>query len=194
MRDDKICHTTHSYEVEAEVKKAQDESEGVDADQLPASSEGPNEVDPASTSLPSTDATKRPSQPTSSRPPKPISTATTRTPKPIPGPSSTPLTKSKPRPKPIAQPQVIDLTEDDDSITTPITPITPVTEWECPTCTLLNPLATRSCEACTTPNPAPTSIKSDNHIGGWYCDFCGSGPRDMGFWSCSECGWVRKWG
>ena len=48
MRDDKICHTTHSSEVEAEVKKAQDESEGVDADHLPASCEGPNEVDLAS--------------------------------------------------------------------------------------------------------------------------------------------------
>ena len=63
------------------------------------------------------------------------------------------------------------------------------TDWSCPTCTLVNPISSLTCEACTSPRPA---IRGDGQS--WYCEFCGAGPREMGFWSCVECGWVRKWG
>lgn len=64
-------------------------------------------------------------------------------------------------------------------------------EWQCPTCTLLNLPHILRCEACTSPKPVSVSSKDGK---GWMCEFCGSGPRDMSFWSCGECGWVRKWG
>ncbi len=63
-------------------------------------------------------------------------------------------------------------------------------EWSCPTCTLLNPLSARQCEACDTSQPAQRGRNGDS----WWCEFCGAGPREMSFWSCTECGWVRKWG
>lgn len=67
----------------------------------------------------------------------------------------------------------------------------PPKEWSCPTCTLINPLSALSCEACTTSRPVSAISGSGD---GWYCEFCGAGPREMGYWSCAECGWVRKWG
>ena len=97
-------------------------------------------------------------------------------------------TYTKPKPKP--KPEVIDLTTDSDLDGDADD------HWSCPTCTLLNPHTNRSCEACTTLRPGVTSSLSQSKTSaeGWYCDFCGSGPREMSFWSCAECGTVRKWG
>jgi hypothetical protein len=185
MKDDKICHTAHP-DVQAEVKKAEQESEGVDADQLanagpsgnPTSDQpetaGPSRITstPSSTSTPLGIA---------SRPPKSIPPLAKTKTRPIPSSSTRSV------PKAIPQSEIIDLTDDDPPPHPPVP-----TEWSCPTCTLLNPISSRTCEACSTPNPrSPPTIKKGD---GWFCDFCGSGPRDMSYWSCSECGWVRKWG
>ncbi|BEJ13840.1 hypothetical protein CspHIS471_0310140 [Cutaneotrichosporon sp. HIS471] len=64
----------------------------------------------------------------------------------------------------------------------------PPTTWTCGICTLINTLSAHRCEACESPRPA------QNTDDGWWCEFCGAGPREMGFWSCLECGWVRKSG
>lgn len=99
------------------------------------------------------------------------------------GPSNRPLPRAKAS-------EVIDLTGDDNDHNDNDTD-----EWPCPTCTLLNPFTALSCEACTTPRPQSQSQhRPKTQDGGWFCDFCGSGPREMSFWSCNECGWVRKWG
>jgi hypothetical protein len=216
MRDDEICHT-HGGDVEAEVKKAQEESEGVDADQLEGDRDGMTSGARSgnSSSLgPDAEATSRPKRFDDSkaspdvtslrsvlgnRPNPPNSASSSKTGSTSSG--SRPIPKPIPKPtKPI--PQVIDLTEDDPAEQA-IRPIEKE-EWSCPTCTLLNPITQRACEACTTPNPTPlpplrSRVKEERGDGGgkvlgWYCDFCGSGPRDMKFWSCGECGWVRKWG
>lgn len=74
----------------------------------------------------------------------------------------------------------------------PVPPLElPTGEWSCPLCTLFNPSLALTCEACTTPRPRARQ-KGAEEV--WYCEFCGVGPREMGFWSCGECGWVRKWG
>jgi hypothetical protein len=190
MKDDKICHTAHP-DVQAEVKKAEEESEGVDADQL--DNAGPSRITSTSDQLEKAGPSRITSTPISSstplgiasRPAQSSSTAKSSTqakPTSKPKPSSSTI----PFPKSIPKSEVIDLTADDDP------PLSVPTEWSCPTCTLLNPISSRTCEACTTPNAntPPPSKKGD----GWFCDFCGSGPRDMSYWSCSECGWVRKWG
>ncbi|GMK53636.1 hypothetical protein CspeluHIS016_0102220 [Cutaneotrichosporon spelunceum] len=63
-----------------------------------------------------------------------------------------------------------------------------LTTWTCGTCTLINPISARRCDACESPRPV------QNTDDAWFCEFCGAGPREMGFWSCLECGWVRKSG
>lgn len=62
-------------------------------------------------------------------------------------------------------------------------------QWACPTCTLLNPVRATTCDACTTPRPQQMVTKD-----GWFCDFCGCGPREMTYWTCGECGSMRTWG
>jgi hypothetical protein len=190
MRDDKICHTTHP-DVQAEVKKAEEESEGVDADQLDEA--GPSRITSSSDQLDKAGPSRIASTPTSStiplgiapsQPPKSSTSA-----KPIPNPKPTSSTRIIPRPIPITKSEIIDLTADDDPLPKPRSA---PTEWSCPTCTLLNPKSSRACEACTTPNPNTPALSKKGD--GWFCAFCGSGPRDMSYWSCGECGWVRKWG
>lgn len=75
--------------------------------------------------------------------------------------------------------------------TSPATFTLPSDEWSCPICTLFNPSLALTCEACTTTRP---KAKEKHGVDGWYCEFCNAGPRDMEFWSCLDCGWVRKWG
>jgi hypothetical protein len=189
IRDDKICHTDSG--VQAEVEKAARESEGVDADQLGPANE------PAIESITEIKSNgvlaARPSTPSSSTVPqsRPEPARPKAKPKSTPDRTSTPQASSSASIKP--QPQVIDLTEDES---VPSAPIVEQSKWSCPTCTLLNPVSVQSCEACTTdrpgrkPKPKPKSSTQE----GWYCEFCGTGPRDMSYWSCGECGWVRKWG
>ncbi|CAK9780722.1 WLM-domain-containing protein [Cutaneotrichosporon oleaginosum] len=62
--------------------------------------------------------------------------------------------------------------------------------WSCNTCTLINPISASQCEACAHARPVPNTAT----MGAWWCEFCGAGPREMSYWSCLECGWVRKWG
>jgi hypothetical protein len=212
MRDDEICHT-HGGDVEAEVKKAQAESEGVDADQLDKDRGGMTLAgrDGLSTEGGSVKLISRPDAITDLKASPGKTTSgpvldNRLNPQSKPSSSKTGTTSStRPIPKPIPQnpiSQIIDLTEDDPDEQA----IRPMerSEWSCPTCTLLNPITEMACDACTTPNPdppPPSRIRSIERGGdgggkvqGWFCDFCGSGPRDMSFWSCGECGWVRKWG
>lgn len=175
IQDDKACDTTSAEEVEAEVRKAQEESVGVDATDIrdesartsarttppssprkrPLATTPPDVIDLTddSPSPPRTSKDSRPPKQPAREAPRPLA-------KPAPGPAL-PTPKSAPAPK----------------------------EWTCSTCTLINPIAAATCEVCTSPRPAlPPSADA------WFCDFCGAGPREMGFWSCAECGWVRKWG
>lgn len=194
MRDDKICHT-HGGDVEAEVRKAEEESEGVDADQLG----GGSAAGSGSTFISNGQSIKPSPHPVSIPKPNPQTRPNSQS---IASSSKTPPTSTKTSSKsnPIkSKPQVIDLTDDDPDDQPPRTERRD--EWSCPTCTLLNPTSQRTCEACAAPNPnAPVQrsglgVRAKTQTGeGWYCDFCGSGPRDMSFWSCGECGWVRKWG
>lgn len=196
MRDDKSCqsqHAGHAKEVEEEVRKAMEESEGVDAvdlldgplkteDGMGAERDSPPEIQILDAPSIAPSSAKTANTPTAidtagtKRKQSSASTSTT-TPKP-------PMVQSKRQFPPLPA----------HSRPTPSTPTLPPGEWSCETCTLINNAQAKSCDACATPRPAP--IEHIGRVGpeGWYCDFCGAGPRDMSFWSCIECGWVRKWG
>lgn len=176
MQDDKACDTTHTAEVEEEIRKAQAESVGIDAKDiidLTGSSDDDDESieDTTPTPVDEKDTKKRPlpaaapAAPPARRPPpvsKPTSSAAHSRPAKLPASSSS---------------------------ATPTPPIPVKEDWACSTCTLINPISEKACQACTAPRP-PQSVSA----AGWFCDFCGAGPRDMGMWSCGECSWVRKWG
>ncbi|KAL7422706.1 hypothetical protein Q5752_001997 [Cryptotrichosporon argae] len=186
IRDDKACNTQdvgHAKEVEDEVRRAQAESEGIDAVDLePALTGAHAEPDltlhtgdgavegagTAASSLLSTAAHKalRPEPKTQSARPAKVG-------KRSPAPSSRPAQPAKPRSASVPRPPVARI------------------EWACPTCTLLNPPDTLACNACAAPRPPGARTQQAE---GWYCDFCGAGPRDTSYWSCAECGWVRQWG
>lgn len=191
IRDDKSCqtqHEGHTIEVEEEVRKAQQESVGINAEDLeqqdpaekgvnedPTGSRAEVEVvvisdddDPAplpNTTLPSRQPTSQSSQPRSTHPV-----------------DSLPAKKQRPTRLPSDRPH----RSPGDNRQIP----SPPNDWTCPTCTLINPAQSLACEACTTSRPVGRRGPGE----GWYCEFCGSGPREMGYWSCAECGWVRKWG
>lgn len=183
--------------MQAEVEKAQRESEGINADQLGSSSTANVEGSGGTIPNPSKTSPSIASPRSQIQPQPTAASATTRHIPSLPAQRPDPVaSSSKPRPP------IIDLTDDLDdhepsSPTVPL-PSAKSTEWPCPTCTLLNPTSLPSCEACTTPRPGLSSnthpnIKAKTEEG-WYCEFCTSGPRDMSYWSCGECGWVRKWG
>lgn len=162
IRDDKACgaaDTGHANEVEVEVRKAAEESVGIDVIDLTGDDEEENKGGIASEAISPVTAVK-----TSSA---------------VVEPKRQPADKAKrqgsatSRPSPHRPP-----------------PAKMPSEWSCPTCTLLNPISARNCEACNTSRPNPTKQNGDS----WWCEFCGAGPREMNFWSCTECGWVRKWG
>ncbi len=247
MRDDKACNTAnhgHAEEVEEEVRKAAEESIGVNASDLevekaslPLQTEGsnqarsPKEQPPLVSQGPSFKAPIVTSDPQISSPSNGHGTTIKSTSSPGSSSNNSTTRKVSPAPK---QPrngtgsrdQPYDLTSTNARPTKSLIPtsssspsntkpypiitskkssstsetlITPEGEWQCPTCTLLNSRDRLSCEACTTARPSSvarmTSVDNGNGEGKvWFCDFCGAGPRDMGFWSCAECGWVRKWG
>ncbi|KAK4687762.1 DNA-dependent metalloprotease WSS1, partial [Tremellales sp. Uapishka_1] len=173
IKDDKACDSGHGESVEAEVRRAQEESVGIDASDISSDDsiilvDGPSI--PKKKKPTSTDAHPTPSTSTTQRPAHPPST-------------SHPSSKSNTQPSSLPKPP---------KSSTPTKPHNPVqTAWSCPTCTLLNPIHTLACEACTTARPVEAIQNSSD---GWFCDFCGAGPRELSFWSCAECGWVRKWG
>lgn len=204
MKDDKACDTTSAAEVEAEIRKAQQESVGIDAADIidltatddedeSASDEG---IVPIVKKEPDGDGKKRPhaispttsmEQPLRARPPPARAT------KPAAaggsgvngaGPTTGPKSASN-KPAGSSRSNSTPATASSN----PTTPPPPRDDWTCPTCTLINPMSARACDACTTPRPE-RAVSSQ----GWYCDFCGAGPRDMGLWTCGECQWVRKWG
>jgi hypothetical protein len=172
IRDDKACHTADKGsgdDVEREVRKAQEESVGIDAIDLTGSDGEAEEVKAES----SKEGAKRISpQPTAIRP--------TKTPRSTPIPSQTVATRPAHKATTATQKPISDAAMSSDLLNA---------DWSCPVCTLLNPAYTLSCEACAAPKPTQKTSKA-----GWYCEFCAAGPRDVEFWSCTECGWVRKWG
>lgn len=60
----------------------------------------------------------------------------------------------------------------------------PLTQWACPTCTLLNPANLVHCDACTTRKPLDEQQ-------GWSCLTCGEVGISHNFWMCSWCGEVK---
>jgi len=184
MRDDKSCQTSHAghaKEVEDEVRKAMEESEGVDAADLPRVGAENNERE----SSPEIEILDGPPVASSSAPVlvQPASTATKRKPLVAAKQTSRPQ-QPPPPPPPVSAPSRPD----------PPTPSLPSGQWSCETCTLINDASAKACEACSTARPGPIATIGRMGPEGWYCDFCAAGPRDMAFWSCTECGWVRKWG
>lgn len=180
------------------MRRAQAESEGMDADDMPDSTRGvgiQQSTIPSSSSavLPTPSVPNELKDPAGgSGPSKPNGGPSRKSIKPTPTPQSRvsrePVTRTS-----TAKAEVIDLTEDD--------------EWSCPTCTLLNLVSSQTCEACNSPRPGQrstshssstipitTSRSNGLEVDGWFCDFCGAGPREMSFWSCGVCGSVRKWG
>ena len=191
MRDDKACHPQdhgHAQEVEEEVRKAQQESVGIDAIELDSDSSAEVVTPPGGEPhiidirTPSPDTI-----PTAANGDISLSNA---------GPS-----RSPPRKLPIAKPVPLAKTSqkavnrNDANRPEPKSkPTEPdqgarETTWSCPSCTYINKLNSPSCEICTTPRPRR---KGDGST--WFCEFCGAGPREMEFWSCTDCGWVRNWG
>ncbi|ORX40250.1 WLM domain-domain-containing protein [Kockovaella imperatae] len=149
MRDDKACHPSdegHAKEVEEEVRKAQQESVGIDAVDLTGDDDDDDE---------------------------PVIV----TPTPLSRPVAAVKSSGSADSQTIQRNQRVKLKQS-----------SPTAEWPCPTCTLINSNSVSSCEACASPRPRPTDGTT------WHCDFCGAGPREMSFWSCIECGWVRNWG
>jgi len=205
MRDDKACQSQnagHAKEVEEEVLKAQEESVGIDAVDIvheTMDQDGPS-------SKPTTDSGKHENndleeeeresspeiqiidappirKPSSKTRPNTSAKTDGSLPRKRKETASTDITSETARSTPVASGKRAPETQ------SPV-PALDADEWSCPTCTLINPSSSLSCDACTTSRPVKLVTTKE----GWYCEFCGSGPREMGFWSCGECGWVRKWG
>jgi len=58
-------------------------------------------------------------------------------------------------------------------------------EWQCSTCTLINPALSLQCEACLTTKPISTQA-------GWTCLVCAESGMPHEFWTCSFCGTVKS--
>ncbi|EIW73578.1 hypothetical protein TREMEDRAFT_59752 [Tremella mesenterica DSM 1558] len=179
IRDDKACNTSdegHAKEVEEEVRKAQNESVGIDAQDLPGNDDTAGDkhgdMSRSRSRSPSIELIDGPRPPLVSKSNKKNGTGVTSLKKNV-----SPPQHSQP---PITAKRITSLVKIPAERTKP-------KEWSCATCTLLNPASKTRCEACDTARPVDPSE-------GWYCEFCGAGPRDAGYWSCLECGWVRKWG
>lgn len=174
------------------MRKAQEESVGIDAKDLSPSPTGSSKAEDEDF----IELTERPDLPVNTTP-----TVATR-PQPYPKPPTDAPHSSKPRVTSAAAqkstrskakptPDRPRPTSSGDNRPPPLIPAT-TGEWTCPTCTLINEPLAKTCEACTSPRPNTTTRGGVE--GGWFCGFCGAGPRDKEFWSCGECGWVRNFG
>ncbi|KAL1408383.1 hypothetical protein Q8F55_005195 [Vanrija albida] len=149
LRDDKSCatHGEHAREVEEEVRKAQAESEGIDASELETlagDSDGPDMIDLTGSS--DDEASRK-------RPPSPGPAPRPRPPPPRvakPPASNGPAKPAqKPGPKPVPP--------------KPAPP--PHSEWSCTVCTLINPMSRAACDACASPRPVKPVTQD-----GWFCE------------------------
>ncbi|KAK8858439.1 hypothetical protein IAR55_002666 [Kwoniella newhampshirensis] len=189
IRDDKACKTEDSGDVEAEVKKAQEESVGVDAVDLERQHEqdGRDDKSPGQPpSLPSkassvskadisasmanvkkrevidlTDDELGPTRPISS---SIIQRSNERVKKSAFQTSRTETTKQWND----IPPTLLDAAHDDSS-----TLVLPDGEWSCSTCTLINRPSASSCEACNTTRsrPVTTNRLSGTKTDQWWCEF-----------------------
>ena len=205
MRDDKACQSQnagHAKEVEEEVRKAQEESVGIDAVDIvhepsdedissrnPVTDDGEDHrVTPAEQERESS-----PEIQIIDPPPTRIANSAIRSTGSAGSDASHTRKRKEPAPTGIApetvRPSPVSIVKRVPEKQSP-TPTAGADEWSCPTCTLINPSSSLYCDACTTSRPVKLVTTKD----GWFCEFCGSGPREMGFWSCADCGWVRKWG
>jgi len=191
MRDDRACHpqdSGHAREIEEEVRKAQQESIGIDAIELDSDSSAEAitpptvEQDIINIRTPSPDL---PQITGVSDVLKPTSVAVETSQRESAAAHSKSSTLADPSSKLINTRSV--------DVVKPRTRTkdvkAPATSWSCPTCTLINPISTATCDACSSPRPKRQGAGST-----WFCEFCGTGPREMEFWSCADCGWVRNWG
>ncbi|WVQ80572.1 hypothetical protein IAT38_002677 [Cryptococcus sp. DSM 104549] len=181
IRDDKTCQAGNHGEAEEEARKAQQESVGVDAGEL--EQQHRRERGEAGSG---SAGSSRPVTPTSAGKEKsavgkggarvlPYPTGASNRPKPKtpagPPPSQSTTARSAPAPTtaPAPAPSIFH----------------PDGTWSCPTCTLINQPHSLACDACTATRPQrpPAASKSGGEAQSWWCDFCGAGPREMGFWS-----------
>lgn len=206
MKDDKTCGTADSAgkaSAEQEAKKAQAESVGIDAVDLTGGSWPPPEPQmPHAADIDDDDDVvvlhEGPSSRSTVPTPKVVNSPTVNADREISKSASRPVGERKTiitnptNPKARSPPPVITNAQPRHAVAPP-SQASLNGDWQCNTCTLVNPPHILQCDACATPRPVQAKPRGQQ-INGWMCEFCGSGPREMTYWSCGECGWVRKWG
>ncbi|KAH8813064.1 zinc ion binding protein-like protein [Xylogone sp. PMI_703] len=81
----------------------------------------------------------------------------------------------------------------------PAPPLAAITEWECPTCTLENPVNYLCCDVCTAERPPEVSRKiaeatlalEKTPANTWECRYCTTIMEDK-WWTCSSCGKMKE--
>jgi hypothetical protein len=71
-------------------------------------------------------------------------------------------------------------------------------QWDCNTCTLINPATSSHCEACDQEKPKQVSVAQPSRVipvsvpelGGWTCNNCSSWTENQ-WWTCSYCGCLK---
>jgi hypothetical protein len=168
MRDDQQCN--HSAGAMEAAQQAAEQSVGIDAVDLDNAQAGPSRSRTRSASP------VKAAQPVKKVKSTLVANSSKAAPRPS-GPTRPPPSSSAALTTPSSQPTAVEpppITFDDGS-------------WPCPACTLTNNPAATHCAACEGPRPRDLSK-------GWYCDICGDGPRDHGYWMCLGCGSVRRSG
>jgi len=190
IKDDKSCvHDGKSAEEEA--RKAEMESEGVDAKDLPGADGEEaretnvigqsgaeettlaNQRDPGRFPPPLSDTAKEAVRHVEPKPPRttearPASTTRAAT---RPTSQQPQLKKRRLAPSPPPQPTLINADG----------------TWNCPTCTLINPSGALACDACGGPQPRDESR-------GWWCDVCLEFGNAHDRWMCQSCGSIKRKG